>query len=175
MGFESVRQAALESAHKIRNVGKQYTEVIDALHRRGILVQACFVFGFDTDDVAVFEETADFMVKARFDLPQISVYTPFPGTPVFDRMVAEGRIITRDWSRYNGQNVVFRPQNMTVQELERGTDYVRRRAHSLRALSARLLTRPLLFKPLVLLSYLGFRFYQYRIARVGGSVPGEGA
>jgi radical SAM superfamily enzyme YgiQ (UPF0313 family) len=168
MGFESLRRAALESARKTNNVDKQYGEVIDALHRRGILVQACFVFGFDTDDASVFEETADFIVKARFDLPQISVYTPFPGTPVFDRMEQEGRIITRDWSRYNGQNVVFEPRKMTVRELERGTDYVRRRAHSFGALSSRLLCRPLWIKPFVLLSYLGFRYYQHQVARLGG-------
>jgi radical SAM superfamily enzyme YgiQ (UPF0313 family) len=167
MGFESLRQEALVSSGKTRNVGRTYAQVVETLHDYGILVQACFVFGFDTDDVGVFEETADYIVKARFDLPQISIYTPFPGTPVYDRLEREGRILTRDWSRYNGQNVVFQPARMSVQELERGTDLVRRRAYSMNALSRRLLTPPLWVKPLVIMSYLGFRFYQYRIARAG--------
>jgi radical SAM superfamily enzyme YgiQ (UPF0313 family) len=151
-------------------MGKTYAQVVEMLHDHGILVQACFVFGFDTDDVSVFEEAADYMVKARFDLPQISIYTPFPGTPVFDRLEKEGRILTRNWSLYNGQNVVFRPLRMTPEELDRGTDLVRQRAYSLAALSRRLLTRPLWVKPFVVLSYLGFRFYQYRIAKVSGEL-----
>lgn len=168
MGFESLRQDALKSSHKAKNIGKTYADVVDILHDHGILVQACFVFGFDTDDISVFEEAADYIVHAKFDLPQISIYTPFPGTPVFDRLESEGRIITRNWSLYNGQNVVFRPRNMTVEQLAQGTDLVRKRAYSWGALSRRLLVKPLWVKPLVLLSYLGFRYYQYRIARVGG-------
>ena len=57
---------------------------------------------------------------------------------------------------------------MTPGELERGTDFVRKKAYSLGALSRRLLVKPLWVKPLVLLSYAGFRYYQYRIAKAGG-------
>ncbi len=170
MGFESIRPEALVSARKEKNIGKTYAQVVDILHDHGILVQACFVFGFDTDDVSVFEEAADYIANARFDLPQISIYTPFPGTPVFENLEKEGRILTRNWSLYNGQNVVFRPLNMTAGELEQGADFVRKRAYSWSALSRRLLVKPLWVKPLVLLSYLGFRFYQYRIAQVGGEI-----
>jgi radical SAM superfamily enzyme YgiQ (UPF0313 family) len=168
MGFESIRPEALVAAGKTRNIGRTYAQVVDILHDHGILVQACFVFGFDTDDATVFEEAAEYIMKARFDLPQISIYTPFPGTPVFERLEKEGRIMTRNWSLYNGQNVVFRPLRMTAEDLARGTDLVRRRAYSWHALSRRLLVKPLWVKPLVVASYLGFRFYQYRIARAGG-------
>lgn len=167
MGFESVRPEALVSSSKTKNIGRSYAEVVDILHDHGILVQACFVFGFDTDDVSVFEEAADYIERARFDLPQISIYTPFPGTPIFNRMSAEGRILTRDWSLYNGQNVVFQPALMSVEELAKGTDLVRHCAYSWRALTRRLLVKPLWVKPLVALSYLGFRFYQHRITQVG--------
>jgi radical SAM superfamily enzyme YgiQ (UPF0313 family) len=168
MGFESVRQETLEASHKNKNIGKRYGDVIDILHDHGILVQACFVFGFDTDDPTVFEEAAEYIINAKFDLPQISIYTPFPGTPVFDRLENEGRIITRNWSLYNGQNVIFQPMNMTAEQLMQGTDLVRKRAYSWGALSRRLFVKPLWVKPLVLLSYLGFRFYQHRVAKVGG-------
>ena len=169
MGFESTRPEALVSSNKTRNIGKHYAEVVDTLHDHGILVQACFVFGFDTDDTSVFEESADYIVGAKFDLPQISIYTPFPGTPVFEKMEKEGRILTRDWSLYNGQNVVFQPRLMTADELAQGTDLVRKRAYSWRALSKRMLVKPVWVKPLVAMSYLKFRYYQYRIARVNGS------
>lgn len=173
MGFESTRPETLHAANKTRNLGKRYAEVVDTLHDHGILVQACFVFGFDTDGVDVFRESAEYLVKAKFDLPQISIYTPFPGTPVFERLERAGRILTRDWSRYNGQSVVFRPARMSPEELEQGTDYVRRRAYSWSALARRMLVKPLWVKPLVALSYLSFRAYQRRIARVS-SAAGAG-
>jgi radical SAM superfamily enzyme YgiQ (UPF0313 family) len=173
MGFESICPEALASAQKTRNMGKTYSEVVDILHGHGILVQACFVFGFDSDDTSVFDEAADYIVRAKFDLPQISIYTPFPGTPVFDRLESQGRILTRNWTLYNGQNVVFRPALMTVQELEQGVERVRRRVNSVGALARRLMARPLWVKPLALMSYLGFRFYQYRIARVGAVDAGD--
>ena len=172
MGFESVRPEALVSSNKTRNIGRRYAEVVEALHAHGILVQACFVFGFDTDDASVFVEAAEYIVHAKFDLPQISIYTPFPGTPVFERLEREGRILTRDWSLYNGQNVVFDPRLMSTAELERGTDLVRKRAYSWSALSRRMLVKPLWVKPLVVMSYLGFRYYQYRIAKIGGEAEG---
>jgi radical SAM superfamily enzyme YgiQ (UPF0313 family) len=174
MGFESLRPEALEAAGKTANIGKTYAQVVEALHDHGILVQACFVFGFDTDDVTVFEEAAEYIVKARFDLPQISIYTPFPGTPVFDTLEQAGRILTHDWALYNGQNAVFQPLRMTPAELEQGTERVRQRAYSWAALSRRLLVKPLWVKPLVVMSYLGFRFYQRRIARVGAEVQAVG-
>lgn len=167
MGFESIRQEALESSGKTRNLGRKYAAVVDLLHRHGIMVQACFVFGFDTDDLSVFEEAAGYIQRAKFDLPQISIYTPFPGTPVFERMEKEGRILTRDWSKYNGQNVVFQPRRMSPQQLAEGVDLVRKKAYSWQALAGRMLVRPLWVKPLVVMSYLGFRHYQYRIARAG--------
>jgi len=172
MGFESTRPEALAACGKTHNLGKTYAHVVDALHDHGILVQACFVFGFDTDDTSVFDEAAEHIATGRFDLPQISVYTPFPGTPVFDRLASEHRILTRDWTLYNGQNVVFRPQRMTPEELARGTDRVRHRAYSWSALSRRLFVKPLWVKPLVVASYLGFRSYQRRIARAGAELNG---
>ncbi len=163
MGFESVRSEALLAANKRNNIGKHYRDVVDELHRHGIMVQACFVFGFDSDDLSVFDETAEYIIDGHFDLPQISIYTPFPGTPVFDRMKSEGRILTEEWSLYNGQNVVFQPAGMTPEELRVGTDSVRRKVHSKRALSKRLFLRPIMMKPFIILSYLGFRYYQHRI------------
>jgi radical SAM superfamily enzyme YgiQ (UPF0313 family) len=166
MGFESFYQEALSNSGKVKNIGKKYSEVVSILHDHGISVQACFVFGFDSDTPDVFEKTANDIIDAKFDLPQISIYTPFPGTPVFDKLENEGRIFTRNWSLYNGQNVVFEPKGMTVKELEQGTDYVRKKVYSWPALAKRSFEKPLWIKPIVLMSYIGFRHYQYRISKV---------
>jgi hypothetical protein len=73
----------------------------------------------DNDTTDVFDRTADF-VQRYIDIPQISVLTPFPGTALFARMEREGRILHRDWSRYDITHVVFRPQRMSAEELEQG-------------------------------------------------------
>jgi len=170
MGFESIRTEALTASKKHNNIGKHYRDVVNEIHRHGIMVQACFVFGFDTDDTSVFEETANYIISGRFDLPQISIYTPFPGTPLFDKMKKDGRILTEDWSLYNGQNVVFQPTRMSVDELRQGTDMVRKKVHSLKALSKRIFIKPIMMKPFIALSYLGFRFYQDRIERTSSKI-----
>jgi len=175
MGFESTDPGTLGSANKFRNQGKDYGKVVGMLHDRGILVQACFVLGFDEDDRSIFDRTAEYIVDTGFDLPQISILTPFPGTPLFERLQREGRILTRDWSRYNGQRAVFQPKQMSAEELEAGADRVRRRCYTLSALARRMVSPPLLLKPLVALSYLNFRRYQRRIdalarAQEGGAI-----
>ena len=81
--------------------------------------------------------------------------------------------MTRNWSLYNGQNVVFHPLKMSAEQLAQGADLVRKRAYSWGALAKRLFVKPLWVKPLVLMSYYGFRYYQYRIATVGGEGAGE--
>src|SRR5580765_4306683 len=85
-------------------------------HRRlirfphGIAVQAGVVFGFDHED-PIFWTTVEFYRWAGLDSGTVSVLIPFPNTPLFKRLDAEGRILTRDWSRYNGKkDVVFQPR-----------------------------------------------------------------
>ena len=60
-----------------------------------------------------------------------SILTPFPGTPLFDRLEREGRITTKDWSRYNQIDVVFKPKNMTEKELREGARKVAKNFYSI--------------------------------------------
>ena len=63
------------------------------LHDHGIGIQGCFVFGFDDDDEAVFERTVEFVDRTKIDLPRYAVVTPFPGTPLYRRLEAQGRLL----------------------------------------------------------------------------------
>jgi hypothetical protein len=89
------------------------------LHRHGIQLIGCFILGLDNDTPEVFDRTADF-VQQYIDIPQISVLTPFPGTAQFAKMEREGRILHKDWSRYDICHVTYRPLGMTAEELEQG-------------------------------------------------------
>ena len=130
IGFESVSSATIKQMRKGFNKPEQYIEAARIIHDYGIALNGCFVFGLDGDDTSVFERTVEFVNKAAIDLPRFSVATPFPGTPLYRQLNAQGRILIKDWTYYGGQNVVFQPKNMTVEELQEGIRWAWRQVYS---------------------------------------------
>jgi radical SAM superfamily enzyme YgiQ (UPF0313 family) len=97
------------------------------------------MFGFDGDGPDVFERTVEAANEIGIDNATISLVVPFPGTPLFARLEREGRILTRDWSRYNGKtDVVFQPRLMTPDALQAGFEWARREFYSWGSIWARL-------------------------------------
>ncbi len=97
------------------------------------------MFGFDEDDPGIFERTVDFLEWACVDVATVSMVVPMPGTPTFLRLRAEGRILTEDWSQYDGKkHCVFRPKRMSPEELVAGTEWAARRFYSLASIYRRL-------------------------------------
>lgn len=164
IGFESISIDNLKSQSKRFNQPDQYANLIDLLHRHGISVMGCFVFGLDHDNDDVFEETARFVVDTSIDLPRFAVATPFPGTPYFHRLDQAGRILTRDWQLYDGQHVVFEPVNMSVQTLQQGHEYAWRYAYRYRSIFRRLVGSRTQI-PISIASNLGYRFYAHNLHR----------
>jgi radical SAM superfamily enzyme YgiQ (UPF0313 family) len=120
IGFESGDQATLRGIRKSFNKTQSYKELIGSLQRRGITIQGCFVFGFDHDDSTVFESTVQLVQDLGVDIPRYSLYTPYPGTPLFQRMLAEKRILSFNWDDYDTMHVVIQPAQMSPEELYRG-------------------------------------------------------
>ncbi len=101
------------------------------------------VFGFDEDQTDVFADTLDFLEDAAVQNATFNILTPYPGTPLFRRLDAEGRITTYDWSRYNARaDVVYVPKRMTAQELLDGFTWINDRFYSLRSITRRLSRSP---------------------------------
>lgn len=123
IGFESISQKSLNKMNKSFNHVEKYEELIKELHKHNIAIMGCFTFGSDEDEKVIFKETVDFVNKNGIDLPRYTVTTPFPATPLFDRLKKENRILTKNWDKYNAQNVVFQPKNMSVNELQKGLEY----------------------------------------------------
>ncbi len=117
IGFESIDQDSFRGLGKRSNTVEKYGQCIDTLHRYGITNIGCFIMGLDTDTPATFDATARF-IKKYVDTPQVSVLTPYPGTALYTRMEREGRILSRDWSKYDITHVVFEPRCMPAEELE---------------------------------------------------------
>jgi radical SAM superfamily enzyme YgiQ (UPF0313 family) len=139
IGLESISQASMNAAHKGFNRVDEYARVIERVHAHGIAVQAGIVFGFDQDTEKTFEETLDFLEATGVQNATFNILTPYPGTPLYERLEAEGRILTRDWSRYNGRaDVVFEPKQMSRETLQEGHQYANRRFYSGRSIVRRL-------------------------------------
>lgn len=164
LGLETISPDNLHDTNKRFNSPEQYQALIHELHALGIAVQGCFVFGLEHDTTEVFERTARFVVDAAIDLPRFAVVTPFPGTPMFRKLEAEGRILTRDWERYDGQHVVFQPRNMSVAELEAGHEWAWKYVYRYSSIARRLAGSRIQL-PLALMSNLGYRFYAHRLHR----------
>lgn len=122
LGLESITQANLVAADKSFYDVARYRELIRKLVDHGIAVMAGFVFGFDEDDDGVFERTIEFATNTPLLAAQIAILTPFPGTKLYSRLERDGRIIDRDWSKYDFRHVVFRPARMTPERLQEGAD-----------------------------------------------------
>ena len=120
LGFESARQRTLNAIAKGFNKPDDYAEVMYRLHQARIVVQGCFVFGFDEDDTSIFGATVDEVERLKIDIPRYSIYTPYPGTRLFHRLQAEGRILSYDWGDYDTMHVVIQPKQMTPVELYEG-------------------------------------------------------
>ncbi|SPF53457.1 Fe-S oxidoreductase [Candidatus Sulfopaludibacter sp. SbA4] len=139
LGFESISQQSLAEVNKGFNRAEEYLPIIERIHAHGIAVQAGIVFGFDHDTPEIFKDTIDFLESAGVQNATFNILTPFPGTPLFQRMEAEGRILTRDWRKYNSRDdVVYRPKRMSAAELLGGFRYANARFYSLRSTAKRL-------------------------------------
>lgn len=123
IGFESINSVSISGVHKTQNSTADYERAIKAVHDRGIMINASFVFGLDGDTSETFTATLDWIVKNKIETVTSHILTPYPGTALYERMKREGRITTDDLSLYNTANVVFEPKNMTEKELYDG--YIR--------------------------------------------------
>lgn len=164
MGLESLSTVNLKGNRKGFNSPERFVRVVERLHAHGIALQGCFVFGLDDDRPDVFLKTAEFAVEAKIDLPRFAVVTPFPNTPLFRRLDAEGRILTRNWELYDAQHVVFQPRHMSVRELSEGVEAAWKHAYSAHSIWRRVRHSPAPW-PVRLGTNLGYRFYANNLSR----------
>ncbi len=130
IGFESINSASINNVHKVQNNIEKYETAIKAIHDRGIMINASFVFGLDGDDPQTFKYTLDWIVKNKIETVTSHILTPYPGTALYDRMKNAKRIISDDLSLYNTAHVVFEPHGMSSQELYEGYIWIYRQIYS---------------------------------------------
>ncbi len=120
VGFETLNPANLREQHKYQNLNRDYTEAIRRLHGVGVMVNGSFVFGMDDDDESVFDRTVEWAIEQGIETATFHILTPYPGTALYQRMVAQGRMTGDDWELFDTRHVVFRPAKISADTLEAG-------------------------------------------------------
>lgn len=139
IGIESINRGSLKSVKKSFNKIEQYEELFARLRKAGIKPFPSIIFGLDDDTPEQFGATIEFLMKNKIGNAYFWILTPLPGTDLFEEMEKEGRILSKDWSRYNLSDVVFRPKNFTPDELYNGYWQAFQEFFSLKNIAKRLL------------------------------------
>lgn len=125
IGLESPTEAALRGL-ELRNDWKlrkfaHAKEAIRTIQSHGITVNGCFVIGLDGHTTDVFDQVFAFVKESGLYEVQVTLMTPFPGTPLYTRLEAHGRLLEpRNWKKCTLFDINFRPSDMSVQELDEG-------------------------------------------------------
>ena len=154
VGFESLQNDNIVQARKKSPSTAEYARRVAIFHDHGIQVNGSFVLGFDHDRSDVFARTVDWIEANRLECATFHILTPYPGTPLFEQFAAAGRLLHRDWSRYDTAHVVFRPQHMTPEELAEGYAWCYRQLFSHRSIWRRRPTDLRAVLPYLAMSYL---------------------
>ncbi|HZF05927.1 MAG TPA: hypothetical protein VE932_16455 [Patescibacteria group bacterium] len=113
LATDGLRDENLAASRKCTPRAADYARRVRLRHDHGIQVNGSFVLGFDADGPEVFARTADWIEAVRLECATFRILTPYPGTPLFRRLEAEGRLLHREWALYDTAHVVFRPRRMT--------------------------------------------------------------
>jgi radical SAM superfamily enzyme YgiQ (UPF0313 family) len=137
VGLESVNGA--QANHP--KTGSRYSQadLIKRVRDAGIVLEASMIFGFDDHDEGVFETTIRYLELCRPSIPTLHILTPYPGTALFRQFDGEGRLLHKDWQRYDHNQVVFRPKLMSPERLYRGWVDARREVYRWPSIFARVM------------------------------------
>ncbi len=134
IGFESLDEANLRLMKKRFNTMQGgYSKALSNLRRHGIFVYGTFIFGYEHDQASSFDDAVDFATDEGLYIAAFNHLTPFPGTPLYERLEREGRLRYESWwldPEYRYNTLPFRPSNLTPEQVTQGCVAARRRFYS---------------------------------------------
>jgi radical SAM superfamily enzyme YgiQ (UPF0313 family) len=141
--FVGIETATGSYANLPKNGGTaDAAELIRRVRDAGIVLEASLIYGFDDHDESIFDRTLRFLSDCSPGVATLNVLTPYPGTALFEQFEREGRLLHREWRRYDHSQVVFRPRLMTPERLYRGWLEARQEVYRWQAISSRVLSSP---------------------------------
>ena len=121
IGFESLDENNLRQMNKAWSANSsERDELVRRIHRAGISIYATFVFGFDHDTAETFKKSVEFSIRHNFFFTAFNHLLPFPGTPLYQRLMDEGRMRSPIWwldENYTYGDIPFQPAHMSAEEL----------------------------------------------------------
>lgn len=120
VGFETLNPQSLIEQRKHQNLHRDYGAAVRRLHDLGVMINGSFVFGMDHDDESVFERTVAWAIEQGIETATFHILTPYPGTALYARMQAAGRLTSHNWDLYDTRHVVYRPMRIRAEVLEEG-------------------------------------------------------
>lgn len=118
IGFETANQSALDSVGKNYDASS-YEKYIKKIRDNDIIILGSFLFGLDQDTPETIDNTVKFCMDNGIDLVNFHIVSPTPGTPYFEALKKQGRLIHENYSYYQ-ENATYKPKGMTIQELQQG-------------------------------------------------------
>ncbi|MCA9620439.1 MAG: B12-binding domain-containing radical SAM protein [Myxococcales bacterium] len=123
IGFESIDDDTVRHTGKRQNRPRDYREIVGMLHDHGISCWGSFVFGFDTDGPSVFDRTVEEAIAMKLTMASFAILTPYPGTPLYRRLAAEGRLTDPTWwlrEDHDAGSPYYLPKQMSRETLREG-------------------------------------------------------
>src|SRR5882724_1144693 len=134
IGFESLNPANLRDMNKSFNTMRGgFEQALANLRRQRVRVYGTFIFGYDRDTPDSFLETVAFAKEHALYIAAFNHLTPFPGTPLYQRLETEGRLLYEAWwldARYSYNQIPFQPRGMSPELLQRNCLEARRDFYS---------------------------------------------
>lgn len=161
IGFESINSKSIDCVHKVQNSVDRYEKLVDEIHKRGIMINSSFVFGLDEDDSSVFKNTLEWIVKNKIETVTSHILTPYPGTKLYSSLIEENRIVDFNLSNYNTAHVVYKPKNMTEEELYNGYLWIYKEVYTFKNIMKRLPKSKQQWVP-----FLAFNFFYRKFGKL---------
>jgi radical SAM superfamily enzyme YgiQ (UPF0313 family) len=161
LGLESIDPANLEGVNKSFNKPSEYAVILKNMADRGIYAITSFIFGMDGDTAGIADRTLETIRSWPPGLPVFSLLTPYPGTPLYDRLQTSGRLLQPEhWLDMRSFKMAFAPKNMSVEQAEAEMERGWSRSYDPEAISSALLkmeSRPFKHRAVMLFARLAFR------------------
>lgn len=123
IGFESVEDTAVRLAGKKQNKPRKYVDIVRRLADHGIAVWGSFIFGLDEDSGDAFDRTVEFCIESKLTMALFALLTPYPGTQLYKRLAAEGRLTKDRWwlsTDTYGDQPFYQPKQISREALKAG-------------------------------------------------------
>jgi radical SAM superfamily enzyme YgiQ (UPF0313 family) len=143
VGFESLSEANLKQMAKPWNrVAGDYLSVVRKFHQRGIAIYGTFVFGYDGDTAETIQDSLDFAMEAKLEIANFNPLTPTPGSPLYERLLQEGRLLSPQWwldPNYRYGDPIFVPRSMSPKEFSEKCFAAKKAFYSWKSIAHRVL------------------------------------